>query len=155
MVGYDPDPRVFYLLEARKKEGWDKFLPGRGMLITKISYNASDWANNTVNNSATRMGVDIMEAKANNTTGQNARAKSTDAYPAGAKFWTGLANHEVTEISIHSCGAVIFSYRNAELSGVEEVQEEKAVGHKMIKDGQIVIMRGDKTYDLLGRTLDR
>ena len=154
LIGYDPNPTTFYLLEARKKEGWDKYLPGRGMLITKIKYSAQDWINNTVNNNANKMGVDILEAKANNTTGQNATSKATDAFPAGAKFWSEFANHDVTDISLHTSGAVIFSYRYAQLDGVEEVKDEQAASHKIIKDGRIIIVRGDKMYDLMGRMVN-
>lgn len=60
--GQNPVPVEFFTLENRQKNGWDAFLPGDGMLITRINYNASDWADNSPNNSATLMGVDIIEA---------------------------------------------------------------------------------------------
>ena len=61
----DPYPSTFYLLETRKKEGWDAYLAGEGLLVTKIQYNSYRWQNNMVNNNANSMGVDIIEAKAN------------------------------------------------------------------------------------------
>lgn len=60
--GENPSPTEFFLLENRQKKGWDAFLPGHGLLVTRVYYSASAWNNNSVNNSSTAMGVDIMEA---------------------------------------------------------------------------------------------
>lgn len=60
--GENPVPVEFFLLENRQQSGWDSYLPGHGMLITHIYYNPTTWANNTPNNIATAMGVDIVEA---------------------------------------------------------------------------------------------
>ena len=147
LVGYDPEPKVFYLLEVRTKEGWDKHLPGKGLLITKISYDANDWEYNTVNNSATKMGVDLIEAKQNN----SYYGKLADAFPYGAKFWTGFEDHEMTEIAIQQGGSVTFSYRYAP-QGIEEVgiQPSAISTQKVIRDGRMYIQRGDKIYDVMG-----
>ena len=48
--GGNPLPSEFFMLEYRKKTGWDYFLPGEGMLIWHIDYNASAWDENTPNN---------------------------------------------------------------------------------------------------------
>jgi M6 family metalloprotease-like protein len=60
--GVNPTPKLFYMLENRQKTKWDRYLPGHGLLITKINFNASTWANNMVNTNASNYGVDIMEA---------------------------------------------------------------------------------------------
>ncbi len=52
----------FWILENRQKEGWDKYLPGHGMLIWHIDYVRSTWENNAVNNNASHQYVDIEEA---------------------------------------------------------------------------------------------
>lgn len=44
------DPNEYYILENRKRQGWDAYLPAEGLLITHITYNANAWANNVVNN---------------------------------------------------------------------------------------------------------
>ena len=62
LIGANPSPTEFYMLENRQKSGWDTYLPGHGMIITHIQYNPTTWANNTVNNDANAMGVDIVEA---------------------------------------------------------------------------------------------
>ena len=58
----NPNPVEFFLLENRQKAGWDKALPGNGMLVYRIVYNKNDWENNVPNNDPAKMGVDIMEA---------------------------------------------------------------------------------------------
>ena len=154
LVGYNPNPKTFYLLETRTKTGWDKYVPGPGMLITKIQYNSSMWAYNYVNCDADHMGVDILEAKTN--TSESARA--TDAYPAGATAWTDFSGHEVTSIVKNSDNSVSFSYRGAEKPNPEAIgevgsQEPQVKSKKILRNGQIIILRGEKEYDILGRSL--
>ena len=55
-------PKEFFLLENRQKKGWDRYLPGHGMLVYRINYNQNDWDYNEPNNNPDKMGVDIMEA---------------------------------------------------------------------------------------------
>jgi M6 family metalloprotease-like protein len=43
----------YFLLENRQPEKWDAGLPGKGMLILHVDYNASAWASNSVNNDYT------------------------------------------------------------------------------------------------------
>ena len=43
LIGNDPSPTQFYMLENRKKVSWDAFVPGEGLLITKINYSYSTW----------------------------------------------------------------------------------------------------------------
>lgn len=63
LIPTNPNPLQFYLLENRQPIGWDSLaLPGHGLIITRIKYNATRWSNNAVNNYATDMGVDIIEA---------------------------------------------------------------------------------------------
>ncbi len=56
------DKNEFFLLENRQQVGSDKYIPGHGMLIWHIHYVASQWDNNSVNNSASHQYVDIEEA---------------------------------------------------------------------------------------------
>ena len=62
MNSTSPSPAEFFTLENRQQKGWDTYLPGHGMLVSHIYYNQSTWENNTVNNAASAMGVDIVEA---------------------------------------------------------------------------------------------
>lgn len=40
---------VQYYIENRQQQGWDKELPGHGMIVWKVTYNASRWQHNTPN----------------------------------------------------------------------------------------------------------
>lgn len=60
--GANPNPTEFFMLENRQKVAWDSYLPGHGLLITRINYNWNTWENNTVNDNPASMGVDIIEA---------------------------------------------------------------------------------------------
>ncbi|MDE7413805.1 MAG: M6 family metalloprotease domain-containing protein [Muribaculaceae bacterium] len=44
------DNREYYILENRKKQGWDKYMYGEGLFIYHVTYNQNSWAGNTVNN---------------------------------------------------------------------------------------------------------
>ena len=39
----------YFLLENRQKTGWDASLPGKGLLILHVDYNATAWSSNTPN----------------------------------------------------------------------------------------------------------
>lgn len=52
----------FFLFENRQQEGWDKYIPGHGMLIWHIDYNVSVFSDNRVNNTEKHQYVDIEEA---------------------------------------------------------------------------------------------
>lgn len=52
----------YFLLESRPKSGWDEYLPGGGMLIWHIDYNASNWNNNTVNSTESRKRCHLVTA---------------------------------------------------------------------------------------------
>lgn len=80
--GANPSPIEFFTLENRQKKGWDAYLPNSGMLITRIYYNTTTWRNNTVNNVATSMGVDIMEADGVASVGST----SGDVFPGTANI---------------------------------------------------------------------
>lgn len=57
-----PSPDEYWMIENRQPVGWDSIgLPGRGLLISHITYNATRWFSNTFNNSKP-MGFDICEA---------------------------------------------------------------------------------------------
>lgn len=52
----------YFLVESRKQQGWDSFIPGHGMLIWHIDFVKSVWDNNTVNNTSSHQYVDLIEA---------------------------------------------------------------------------------------------
>lgn len=49
---------VYWLIENRQKIGWDIGVPGDGLLLSQIK----PWSSNGVNNSASNMKIDLLEA---------------------------------------------------------------------------------------------
>ena len=47
--GKSPNPKEFFMVEYRKKTGWDSYLPLDGMLIWHIDYDQTAWDMNSVN----------------------------------------------------------------------------------------------------------
>jgi M6 family metalloprotease-like protein len=48
--GSSPNPGEFFMVEYRKKTGWDTYLPAEGMLVWHIDYDQAAWDGNTPNN---------------------------------------------------------------------------------------------------------
>lgn len=46
----DADRNEYYILENRAQQGWDKYIATDGMMITHVTYSASAWNQNVVNN---------------------------------------------------------------------------------------------------------
>lgn len=90
LSGISPDPKEFYILENRQKSGWDEYLPGHGLMLTKIDYVKNKWESDEVNNVDNHPCVDLIEAdgsapkyKADNLT-NGYFGKQGDLFPAGA-----------------------------------------------------------------------
>ncbi len=45
----EADTASFYLVETIRREGWNRYAYGEGLLISEVTYRASAWQNNTVN----------------------------------------------------------------------------------------------------------
>jgi len=105
-VGNNPSPAKFYMIENRQPTGWDAYLPGDGMIVTYVQYNYSTWVGNTVNNTAGKLGVDIIEADGR-TSGSSGRAK--DAFPEGGTEFSPYTQYPITDIH-QSNGNIIFDF---------------------------------------------
>jgi len=50
LIGANPNPKEFFMVEYRKLIGWDAFLPAEGMCIWHIDYDQTAWDDNGPNN---------------------------------------------------------------------------------------------------------
>ena len=121
LVGNDPDPNQFYLIENRQQDNiWDKHLAGHGMMLTKVNYSYSKWSGNTPNNTANSLGVDIIEARRNTSSSIN---RATDLYPAGATSTTAIPDHPIYDIQEQN-GVISFNFLNSNTNeGWEDIEE--------------------------------
>lgn len=55
-------PSEYFVLENRQQQGWDRFLPGHGMLMWHIDVDTAEWFNNTANTIGAHQLIDIVEA---------------------------------------------------------------------------------------------
>lgn len=149
-----PTPNVFYLMENRQNTGWDAYLPGHGMLITKITYDATKWQYNTVNANKNNLGIDILEADGltPSTSEQGGFGKPGDTYPTGSNSFTKVTNYQVTEIT-ETDGLIIFKVNGGDVPTAIEETNTSDMPRKILRDGRVVILRGEKSYDLLGSVL--
>ncbi len=115
LIGNDPAPASFYILENRQRTGLDTYLPGHGLMLTKVNYAYYLWAQNTVNNTKKSMGVDLIEAdgKAPDYSASNPNngyfGKAGDLFPAGATYYEGIADRPITNIQEED-GVITFTY---------------------------------------------
>ena len=134
LIGNDPNPTTFYMIENRQQEGWDEHLPGHGMMLTKIQYNYNRWFQNIVNNSNSKMGVDLIEAKSNS----DNQGKASDLFPAGARLYVGIEDHAIEAIE-EVDGVIKFKYKG----GIED--PETALDNTTLNQEIIAI------YNILGQ----
>ena len=124
------------------------------MIITRLEFKYNNWNGNTVNNTASKMGVDLIEADGlapsrDETNRKNGFfGKPGDAYPEGATSFTKVSSFQVTDITEQE-GVIRFLLNGGggELPlGFEATPESETGVQKRIENGQIVILReGKKT----------
>lgn len=133
LIGNDPNPTTFYLLENRQQTGWDEYLPGHGLMLTKIQYNYNKWYNNTVNNTATKMGVDLIEADGKAPQYDDYRpsngymGKAKDLFPAGATAYTQITDHAIEEITEEN-GVIAFKYKGGAIeTNIDNIENKNTI----------------------------
>ena len=114
--GISPDPREFYIVENRQQSGWDKYLPGHGMMLTKIDFVKNKWESDEVNNVERHPCVDLIEAdgsapkyKADNPT-NGFFGKQGDLFPAGATSKNMFSNKMYFENVNEQGGVITFDF---------------------------------------------
>lgn len=110
----------YYVLENRQKAGWDRYIPGHGMLIWHIDYDARQWNANTVNNDKAKQYVDLVEADGKATSS----TRSGDPFPGTANVtsftddttpsmrpWSGVMLYKpITDIQETADGLITFLF---------------------------------------------
>ena len=148
----DPDPKTFYVFENRQQEGWDYYLKGEGLMITKIQYSSYKWETNTVNNQQSTMGVNMIEATENTSTYQD---YPTDLYPDGATEFTQIIQYQVSNI-MQANRVITFDVNGGGTKinlDVEEVPSTDLHVRKIVQDGKVIIVRDGQEFDILGNRL--
>lgn len=158
-----PSPNVFYVFENRQTEGWDAYLPGHGMLITRINYEPNWWMGNSVNNTSMNLGVDIVEAdgitpkysRLNRDNGYF--GKLTDAFPAGANTFTDVAAYKLTNITEENKKITFDVNGGGEptiLEAINHIKVQKESNIKWLRNGMLIIQHGNELYNINGKRIE-
>ena len=149
MNGEVPSPTTFYLLENRQQgyKTYDQYLPGSGMLITKVRYKASDWENNSPNSyKRGNQGVELIEA-------DNARSDYGDAgdpYPGTSKVTSKLVITGYQLSNITEKNQVIFFNLNSTESCNSYTAPQKAKWSDFVDGIEDVILDPQTDEKVLG-----
>jgi M6 family metalloprotease-like protein len=124
----------YFILENRQQNGWDKYIPGHGMLIWHIDYKPAIWSTNTVNNKKSHQYVDIEEAddiQSDGTVdgdpfpGTGNVTSFTDYTSPSMKSWEGMEqNKPITEIKEDN-GVISFAISGG-VDGIDPVVANEA-----------------------------
>lgn len=80
-----PNENEFFMIENRQQTGWDAYLPGHGMLVTRIEYDEDRWWENTINIYSYHMLYQLLRA------GNSSESSDSDPFP-GTNGVTSLNN---------------------------------------------------------------
>lgn len=134
-------PNEYFLIENRQQTGWDKYIPGHGMLVWHVNYIPKVWTDNIVNNLPDRQYVDIEEADGVRSDG----TRAGDAFPGtsgitsftgdtdpGMVTWSGeKLPFPITDITESPEGLISFNVSGGaeHIFGTTEVYEATDVTH--------------------------
>ena len=116
LSGISPDPREFYILENRQQSGWDQYLPGHGLMLTKIDYVKNKWESDEVNNIENHPCVDLIEADGSRPHYKADKpdngyfGKQGDLFPAGATEKYMFSNKMYFENVTEQNGIIRFDF---------------------------------------------
>lgn len=153
-------PDEFYLLENRQKKGWDASLPGSGLVVFHVDYDPYIWLMGEANGDSQQHYVIIP---ANNRTSvysasgwaypYNTNNALTDSTAPAATLWHAntsgelLMSKPVFDISVEN-GLASFTFLSVPTDLGSPAAETRA--QKIFRDGQLIILHGDKTYTIHG-----
>ena len=159
LLPYSTTQTVYYI-ENRQQQGWDAYLPGHGMLVWQVKYNKSAWAGNTPNSTANDPRYTVVTADDDVKVGDYIsdgvvyHEGKTDPFPGFAQVtsYTPFANCALSDIT-ETAGVISFLYNGGaptDQTDVESVQPSATGVQKQFRNGQLVIVRDNKTYNALG-----
>lgn len=124
----------YFILENRQMQGWDTYLPSRGLMITHIDYDPELWQSNTINDDKDHQHVMLMAADNlwNQSTmtgdlypGLLDNTSFTDTSTPNSKLWDGTnLGKPVTNIAMN--GTTITFDFTLDPSGIKSIQTQNA-----------------------------
>lgn len=127
-------------MENRQMTGWDKYLPGHGMLVWQIVYDAQDWYYNEPNNHSTRMKLISATGSTPYTKSLTGGARLDVPFPGSwyVTEYEPYAHVSMTEIE-EVDGVIRFQFTNASYTAIQSPNAE---------------VKKQQWYNLLGMPVD-
>lgn len=104
---------TIYYLENRQLNGWDKGIPGHGMLVWKVNYDDNKWFNNSVNNTNNLPNLIYVPADGTYTHNRytGVQGDDGDPYPGSAEIteFSPYPEYPLTDIT-EADGIITFSF---------------------------------------------
>lgn len=141
---------LMYYIENRQQQGWDAALPGHGMIVWQVQYKEDVWyESNTLNNTAGLLRYTVVSASGDPTK----IGRANDPFPGTNEVhvftpFEGCALTNITEAD----GLISFKYNvppEDDPTALENTREQSSP-RKVFRNGQVVIIRDDEVYNLLG-----
>ena len=118
-------PNEFFTIENRQKTGWDAYIPGHGMIVTRVdSTNASIWAQNKINCNPEHNYFEMLRA-GNTKTGD----LSSDPFP-GTTGNIMIGNDTYPSLTTWEGYASPFI-----ITGIDE--EDQVISFTLVEDGSL------------------
>lgn len=170
----DLNANEYFILENRRKQGWDTYLPDEGIMITHVTYKANRWSDNTLNNQdiqlMTLMNVDNSWSYSNEYSDlwpKNGKTEFTDSSTPAAKLnmrsngtITGNAGYlgkPVTDMVINQDGTASFWFmKDAAVNPVIITVTDFNMGGVMLNNSETQALKvsGGALTDDVTLTLD-
>lgn len=121
--------KEYFVLENRRRRGWDAYLPGEGMLVWHIDMDEQAWRSNSVNTDPAHNRVDIVEADGyespNNFAG--------DPFPGRRNIrefdfigWNKEIIFSISELTEKEDGTITFRFSSTDFTRVKDVHAATA-----------------------------
>ena len=122
-VGYkivnDANSNEYFILENRKREGWDQWLAADGMMIIHVDYNSTAWNNNKVNTTGGHPKFQIVPADNDLTVYTDANSEKFYESIAG-DLWPGkMNNNEFSNTSLPAAKVFTGGYLNKPVTNIK------------------------------------
>lgn len=136
----------FFLLENRQLKGWDKYIPGHGMLIWHVDYNENIFDRNRVNNNPSHQYVDVIE--------RNGNPNNNSPTALAGYTWPGTGNNAKTAFNASTSPALLDWNGKPTVCSISEIAEIDGViyfdnnggSHLDIPVGNEVTDKSDKHF---------
>lgn len=97
----DLNENEYFIVENRRKQGWDRYIPGEGIMITHVTYKQDRWLDNTPNNENIQL---MTMMNADNTWSHD--NEGTDLWPQGNKTEFTDSSTPAAILNMKSNGAI-------------------------------------------------